>query len=224
MNRLKKIFIRRNLYSELSEEIAAHLEEKIEELVKEAISREDAAATARQEFGNVTLIEEDSREIWQWPTLESFLADLRYGLRMLLRNPGFGVTAILILAIGIGANAAVFSIVNSILLKPLPYTDQERLVMLRDIGNHDAKTPMSFPQFVAWQNQKEIFESAGAYSFGAIDLTSPGDPQHFDIVRASKDLLPLLGIVPQAGRGFTAEEELRSGAPAVLISDSFWRS
>jgi predicted permease len=134
------------------------------------------------------------------------------------------VTAILILAIGIGANAAVFSIVNSILLKPLPYTDQERLVMVRDIGNHDAKTPMSFPQFVAWQDQKEIFESAGAYSFGSIDLTSPGEPQHFDVVRASKDLLPVLGVAPQAGRGFTAEEELRSGAPAVLISDSFWRS
>ena len=134
------------------------------------------------------------------------------------------MTAILILAIGIGANAAVFSIVNAILLKALPYADEERLVMVRDIGNHDAKTPMSFPQFVAWKNQKEIFESAGAYSLGSVDMTSPGEPQHFDILRASSDLLPVLGIVPQAGRGFTAEEELRSGPPAVLISDSFWRS
>jgi predicted permease len=224
MNRLKKMFMRRRLYGELSEEIAAHLEEKIEEMVESGMSRKDAAATAQREFGNVSLIEEDSYKVWQWPTLESFLADLRYGVRMLLRNPGFGVTAILILAIGIGANAAVFSIVNSILLKPLPYADQERLMMVRDIGNHNAKTPMSFPQFVAWKNQKEIFESAGAYSFGSVDLTSPGEPQHFDIVRASKDLLPVLGIAPQTGRGFTAEEELRSGPPAVLISDFFWRS
>jgi predicted permease len=223
MNRLKKMLTRRRLYGELSEEIAAHLEEKIEEMVENGMPRKEAAAAARREFGNVALIEEDSREVWQWPTLESFLADLRYGVRMLLRNPGFGLTAILTLAIGIGANAAVFSIVNSILLKPLPYSDEERLVMVRDIGNHDAKTPMSFPRFVGWKNQKEIFESMGAYSFGSVDLTSPGEPQHFDILRASSDLLPVLGIVPQAGRGFMAEEELRSGPPAVLISDSFWR-
>jgi hypothetical protein len=115
-----------------------------------------------------------------------FFADLRYGVRMLLRNPAFGVTAILILAVGIGANAAVFSIVDSILLKPLPYPDQERLMMVRDVGDRDTRTPMSYPEFLGWKDQNQIFESVGAYSFGSVDLTSPGEPQHFDIIRASR--------------------------------------
>ena len=224
MNPFKQLFSRRRLYGDLSDEIETHLEEKIEELVQSGMSRKNAVATARREFGNLTLIEEESREVWQWPTIESFLADLRYGIRMLRRNPAFGLTAILILAIGIGANAAVFSIVDSILLKPLPYADQERLMMVRDIGDRDTKTPMSYPEFLGWKDQKQIFESVGAYSLGSVDLTSPGEPQHFDIVRVSAELLPMLGTMLRFGRGFTAQEELRAGPPAVIISDSFWRS
>jgi Zn-dependent metalloprotease len=98
MNPFKQLFSRRRLYRALSYEIEAHLEEKIEELVQSGMSRKKAVAIARREFGNLTLIEEESREVWQWPTIESFLADLRYGVRMLLRNPAFGLTAILILA------------------------------------------------------------------------------------------------------------------------------
>jgi len=143
---------------------------------------------------------------------------------MLLRNPGFGVTAVLILAVGIGANAAVFSVVDSILLKPLPYADQERLVMLRDLGDQDTKTPLSYPEFRGWRERKEIFEAVGAYSFGSVDLTSPGEPQHFDIIRTSTDLLPMLGTMLRAGREFTAQEELRAGPQVVIISDSFWRN
>lgn len=224
MNWLKQLFSRRRLYGELSDEIQAHLEEKIDELVRSGMSRKQAVATARREFGNLTWIEEESREVWQWPTIESFLADLRYGARLLLRNPVFGVTAILILAVGIGSNAAVFSLVDSILLRPLPYANQERLVMVRDVGNSDTKTPMSYPEFLAWKNRKEIFESVGAYSFGSVDLTSPGEPQRFDVIHASTDLLPMLGTIPRAGRGFMPQEELRAGPPAVIISDSFWRS
>jgi predicted permease len=224
MNPFKQLFSRRRLYSDLSDEIEAHLEEKIEELVQSGMSRKKAVATARREFGNLTLIEEESREVWQWPTIESFLADLRYGIRMLRRNPAFGLTAILILAVGIGANAAVFSIVDSILLKPLPYADQERLMMVRDVGERDVKTPMSYPEFRGWQDQKQIFESVGAYSFGSVDLTNPGEPQHVDIIRASAELLPMLGTMLRSGRGFMAQEELRAGPPAVIISDSFWHS
>jgi putative ABC transport system permease protein len=143
---------------------------------------------------------------------------------MLLRNPAFGLTAILILAVGIGANAAVFSIVDSILLKPLPYADQERLVMVRDVGDRDTKTPMSYPEFKGWQDQKQIFESVGAYSFGSVDLTTPGEPEHVDIIRASEELLPMLGTMLRSGRGCMAQEELRAGPPAVIISDSFWHS
>jgi putative ABC transport system permease protein len=156
--------------------------------------------------------------------MEAFFQDVRYGFRMLRRNPGFGLTAILILAIGIGANTSVFSIVNSILLKPLPYPDHQRLVMLRDAGDRDTKTPLSYPEFQAWRDHKEIFDSVGSYFVGSADLTSPGEPQQFDVVNVSGELLPMLGTPLRLGRGFSVEEELHDGPPAVIVSDSFWHS
>src|SRR2546426_3258890 len=127
---LKQLISRRPLYNDLSEEINEHLEEKIEELVATGMSRKEAAAAARREFGNVTLTEEDSRTVWRWPSIENFLMDLRYGLRMLRKNPGFTAVAVLTLALGIAVNATMFSLVSSLLLARPPGLEPERVAVV----------------------------------------------------------------------------------------------
>jgi hypothetical protein len=127
MGWLKQIVFRRRRYWELAESVREHLEEKIEDLMEAGLSREVATRTAHREFGNVTLIEERSREVWQWPRLESVLGDARHAARQLWRSPGFTLTVVLTLALSIGANTAIFSIVNALLLNDLPYAHPERI-------------------------------------------------------------------------------------------------
>src|SRR5580658_8346089 len=119
----KQLFSRRRRYDDLSASIQEHIEERTEELIAEGMSPRVAGQTARREFGNVTLLQERSREVWQWQRLESLLADLKHVFRRLARSPGFAITVVLTLAIGIGANTAVFSVLNSVLIRPLSYPE-----------------------------------------------------------------------------------------------------
>src|SRR5438445_13516846 len=119
---LKQLFSRRRLYGDLSEEIQEHLEEKIEELVAGGMSRKEATYAARREFGNVRLTEEDSRTVWQWPSIEDFFMDVGFGARMLRKNPGFAAVAIVTLAVGIAVNTTIFSAVNGWVLRAATIT------------------------------------------------------------------------------------------------------
>ena len=159
---------------ELSEEIQAHLDEKVEELVAEGMSREEAMFSARREFGNVGLIEEDCREVWVWPSVEDVLFDIRYGLRALRHSPVFTAVALLTIAIGIAANAAVFSVVNSVLLKPLNYPKAEELVALHQVApgaeglaDFENGLLLSPSMYFTYAEHNQTFQSVGVWIPGS---------------------------------------------------------
>src|SRR5713101_8400272 len=161
MSWLKQLFSRRRLYNDLSEEIRAHLEEKIEELVASGMPRKQATAAARREFGNLTLTEENSRAVWRRPSIENLVSDVRFGARMLRKSPGFTAAAVLTLTLGIGANTAIFSYINAWIIRPLPYPQADRLMVF---VSHDKKKGWtrngltSTASFLDFQKQNSSFE------------------------------------------------------------------
>src|ERR1700758_3636938 len=182
MQWLKQLFTRRRRYSELSESIREHLEEKIADLMDEGMTKAEAERSARREFGNVAVIEERSREIWQWSTLESTFADLGYAARKLRKSPAFTITCLLTLALGIGANTAVFSTINTILLHPLPYQDPGRLVLVSERlpleGSNDVG--VSAQEYLDYQHQNSVFSEVAAFETDEFNLTGIGQPQRIN--------------------------------------------
>lgn len=157
-------------------------------------------------------------------TLRLLFQDLRYGARRLLKNPGFTLIAILTLALGVGANAAIFTVVNSVLLRPLPYKDADRLVILKD-----SWLP-KFPEFAAapanfldWKKENTVFERLVAFRFTSMNLTGKGDPERLTGFAVSEGFLAMLGVTPQYGRDFSAEENLVGKNNVIILNHGFWR-
>jgi putative ABC transport system permease protein len=224
MNWLNQLLQRRRLYGDLSDEIEQHLEEKVEELVANGMPREEAMLAARREFGNVTSLTERSREVWQWPWIENFLMDIRYALRQLRRKPGFTAVAVLTLALGIGATTAIFSVVDSILLRPLPYQDPQQLVLVQErLPNALPKPiPLEAPDVITFERENHSFSALGAFQNGQIDLTGGGPPERLMAARVTASLFPLLGVRPFIGRLFTRPED-QPNRLVVLLSYGLWQ-
>jgi predicted permease len=224
MSWLKQLFSRRRLYGDLSAEIQEHLDEKVEELVAGGMSRKQASAAARREFGNVTLVEERGREVWQWPSFENFFADLRYGLRMLRKDPGFTAVAVITLALGIGANTAIFSVINSVLLQPLPFHDPDRLVRVFSDRGTPARLPVSAEDYFDWQMQNRAFQATslltGPQNYNA---SGAGEPETVSVVRTQANFVSVLGVQPELGRGFIEGEDRPGNNHVALLSFRFCR-
>ncbi len=155
--------------------------------------------------------------------MDTFLQDLRFGLRMLRKNPGFTAVAVLVLAIGIGVNTAIFSVVNSVLLQPLPYPDSQRLMLLEGLSG-SRHIPVSYTEFLTWRDEKEVFEDAAAFINSGFALTGVGEPEQLRGMSISAALLRMFGVKPEAGRIFLPEEDARTSNPVAMITHSFWRS
>ena len=156
---------------ELQEEMKSHLEMAVRGQMDRGLSRTDAEAAARREFGNVGLVTEVTREMWGWTSLERLLQDLRYGARVLARSPVFTLVAILTLALGIGANTALFSVVNGVLLNPLPYAQPDRLVALYARSAQFRRSSISYPNFLDWERDNRSFSAIAAFREDNLNLT-----------------------------------------------------
>src|SRR5579864_3627113 len=192
MTWLTQLFSRRRLYRELSEEIQAHLDEKVEELVADGMPREEANYVALRQFGNVGLLEEKSRGVWGWPLVEDFFSDIRYGLRTLLHNPVFTVVALLTISIGIAANTAVFSVVNSVLLRPLHYPHAEELVALHQtapgaegLADFENGLLLSPSMYFTYAEHNRTFQSVGVWVTDHGNITGLAQPEQVRMVGVS---------------------------------------
>src|SRR5262245_14900729 len=207
MARLRGLFGGRRADRDLDDEIETHLRLLTERYVRQGMSEDEAAWAARRQFGNFTLLKEVNREMRGFRLIETIVQDLKYGLRMLKRNPGFAVVAVLTLALGIGANTAIFSIVNAVLLRPLPYHDPDRLVTASPYRRATDGYTILSPTFLNWHAQSQSFEHLAAYTTGTSDLTGNGEPERLTAGLVSAELFSTLSVPLALGRGFTAAED-----------------
>jgi putative ABC transport system permease protein len=216
---------RRRAEQEAEEEIQTHLEIETLEKIEAGLSPEEALSSARRVFGSVVLAKEESRAMWGFRTLEILWQDVRYGARMLVRQPGFTLAAVIVIALGIGANTAIFSVANTVLLRPLPYQNPDELVMVWETAPklgfpHNNVAPANF---IDWREQNRVFAQIAAFGDNSVSLTGRGEPERIEGERVSTSLFPLLGVPPALGRVFTAEDD-RSEAPRVIVlSHSLWQ-
>jgi len=211
---------------ELAEEMRFHLEMKIEENSKAGMTPKEARYAAQRKFGNQTLLKEVSREMWGFNSLETLLQDVRYSLRMMRCNPGFTAVTVLSLALGIGANTAIFSVVNAVLLRPLPYQDPDRLAILWT-ANTRQRLPdgTSYPNFKDWRDQNHVFADLAVFhrpQFTSVILTGADGPERIGAGVVSANFFSVLGVPPALGRTFSFDEELRHD-PVVVLSYGLWQ-
>ena len=223
MNWLPNIFRRRKLYEELSEEIQLHLEERAEQLMAEGMSPQEARAAARRAFGNRTLLEERSRLVWQWATLESMWADARFAVRNLRRSPGFTIAAILTLTLAIGANAVVFGVLNALILRPLNVPDAQSLYTIERGGYKEQAT--SYPDYLDLRDRNRGFDALTAYILTQVSLDTGKNPSEVWGYEVAGNYFDAMKIQPYLGRFFhVTDEHGPNSAPYLVLTYTYWHS
>src|SRR5208283_5825379 len=224
---LRNLFLSRSVEADLDQEVHSHLEMLTEENIRAGMSPQEAQRAARIELGGIEQVKEQVRDerVGNW--LQSVLSDCRYALRQFRKNPGFTAVAVLTLALGIGANTAIFSMVNSVLLRPLAYRQPQQLYLVREIIPELSQTyptlPANLPNSRVWQHECHSFDDVAIVEPWNMTLTGYGEAEQISGGRASANLFDVLGIVPELGRTFLPQEDTPGKDHVVMLTDSFWR-
>ncbi|PYV09173.1 MAG: permease, partial [Acidobacteria bacterium] len=222
--RLRFLFRRDRFDGELEDEMRSHMEMRLEQNLESGMPADEARRAALRQFGNFTLLKEVSLEMWTFRSIEIFVQDLRYGLRMMRRNPGFTAVAVLSLALGIGANVAIFSLINAVLIRRLPVPNPDQLVLVRARHKGELRY-ISYPMYRDLAGGQHVFEGLLATSGqGRRRVEIAGAHRQLEQVRTARvsaNYFSVLGVTAQYGRTFAAPSE-EQAAPEAVISDSFW--
>ncbi|HXX23065.1 MAG TPA: ABC transporter permease [Terriglobia bacterium] len=219
-----RFFRRRRWDEERARELEAYLEIETDENIARGMSAEDARYAAHRKLGNTTRIREEIYRMNSFNRLETLWQDLRYAIRMLARNRGFTAIAVVTLALGIGATTAIFTVVNAVLLRPLPYPHPEELVYVQEILGEYGLNPFVWNnEFAAWRNQSRTLSPMAAYMYCSFNLTGGGEPEHVISGMATASFFSILGVHPLVGRVFLPEEDRPGGPPVAILSESLWK-
>ncbi|MCI0533973.1 MAG: ABC transporter permease [Verrucomicrobiales bacterium] len=222
--RFRALFHKEKLDARMDDEMRSHIEMQTQENIDAGMKPEEARYAALREFGWVESIKDTCREQRGVSWLENLTQDVRYGARMLRKNPGFTAVAVLTLALGIGANTAIFSVVNAVLLRPLPYPKSDRLVWLSESAPNFPVMSISYPNFTDWRTQQTIFEHVGVYNWATFNLTGEADPLRLRGSRISAEAFAALRVQPVVGRTFRDDEDQAGSPPVLLLSHKLWSS
>src|SRR5579864_5638013 len=237
--RLRSLFRRRRVEAELDEELRYHLERKIEEHIAQGLSPEEARHAAFRAMDGLEQRKEECRDRRGVNSIENFFQDLLYAVRILRKSPGFTAVAVLTLALGVGANTAIFSVVNAVLLRPLPYPEPDRIVQFMFRNQEGERIEgSSIPMFAAWREQTQVLQDFALYDLEGpfrgggkeyfirgpgVNLTGGDIPERLTSIHVSADYFRLFGAPVEVGRTFTTQEDIPGGPRLVVISDGFWR-
>ncbi len=216
-------FHRSRIEGEMDEELRSHIQSRADDLERSGVSRTEAKSLAQLEFGGYQKFKEECREERGGFWIETVWTDVRFALRMLRRSPGFTAVAILTLALGIGANTAIFSVVNAVLLRPLPYPNAKRLAMIWSTWGNETRGPASGPELIELRNRTRAFEEIGGIWVTSGTITGTVEPEQVRLALTTANFLPLLAEKPQLGRFFAPGEDRRGAAPLMILTDGLWR-
>ncbi len=220
---LQALFRKQKANSELDEELRGYLDAATAQKMKDGMSREEARRSARLEMGSPDGVREEVHSAGWESVVETFWQDVRFAVRVLRKSPGFTAVAVLTLALGIGANTALFSVVNGVLLNPLPYPHPEQLVTIHESKPNFATGSISYPNFLDWQKDNHTLSAMAVSRPTSFGLTGLGEAEQVQAEFVTSDFFPILGVKPVIGRIFVRADDQRGAAPVALISGGFWK-